>query len=430
MFYTCKPKKMAIYVNTKWLTIDQVKAETGCDVIINGGLFNPDWTACCHLKAGGKVYAADQWKYFGFGWHEGKADLRLTSEYSDLDYYICCVCLIYQGKAQDLLYPAEMGGLRPRTFIGTYPDGRVIFYASSDRHTPEGLRSLCQQMGLYGAIMLDGGGSTQGICPVAAYRQSRKVHNFICAWLEDDAVTPADPCPYKEPTVLISRWSYTREGAKWVQWHLNANGYKPALAVDGIIGGKTHAAIMAFQTDHGLKADGIVGNLTRARLKAFHPPDEAEPDDGAPLTEADIIKPNYRWNGTLLKRAGTNYIILHHAAATCTAEDTHVYHRDSKGWIGIGYNFFVDKQGRIYEGRPIDKVGAHCVSYNNQSVGVCFSGNFETEQMNEAQIVAGRKLVKYLKTYYPNAAVKQHKDLAATACAGRYFPFNEIAGGG
>lgn len=420
MNYTCKPEKVAIYVNSSFKTIDQIQAETKCDIIINGGLFNSDWTACCHLKADGKVIAADQWTYFGYGWHSGKADLRLTSQYSDLDNYICCVCLVRNGQAETLLYPAAMGGARPRTAIGVYPDGRIWFYAASEPITPESLRSRCVGMGLDSALMLDGGGSTQGICPSSSFRQSRKCHNYICAWLKN-AVTPTNPCPYQEPTTLQSRWSYTREGARWVQWHLNYHGAK--LSVDGIIGGKTHAAIMAFQSDHKLSADGIVGSLTRAAMKQYA--HEAEPDE--PI---NIIQPNYVWNGTPLKRINTRYIILHHAAADCTAMQTHLYHRDTKGWIGIGYNFFVAKDGGIYAGRPIDTTGAHCAGYNNMSVGICFAGNFEQEQMSEAQKKAGRKLVKYVKSFYPSVAVKRHKDLGATACPGKYFPFDEIAGGG
>ena len=414
MIYTCKPEKVSIYVNSSFKTIDQIKAETGADIIINGGLFNSNWTACCHLKAEGKIYAADQWTYYGYGWHKDKADLRLTSQYSDLDNYICCVCLVRNGKAEKLSYPAEMGGARPRTAIGIYPDGRILFYAASETLTPESLQSRFIGMGLDSALMLDGGGSTQGISPSGAYRQSRKCHNYICAWVKATATTP---CPYKEPLTLQSRWSYTREGARWVQWHLNYHGAK--LAVDGIIGGKTHAAIMAFQSDHKLGADGIVGSLTRAAMKQYA--HEAEPD-----TPINIIQPNYVWNGTPVKRSSTQYIILHHAAANCTAMQTHIFHRDTKGWIGIGYNFFVSKDGKIYAGRPIDTTGAHCVNYNNKSVGVCFEGNFEQEQMCEAQKEAGRKLVKYIKSYYPSAVIKQHKDLAATACAGKYFPFNEI----
>ena|SRR3989338_2999917 len=40
-------------------------------------------------------------------------------------------------------------------------------------------------------------------------------------------------------------------------------------AIDGKIGAKTKEAIMAFQTDHGLKVDGKVGAMTWSKLKEY-----------------------------------------------------------------------------------------------------------------------------------------------------------------
>lgn len=409
MIYAAKPVRMAIYVAKGNKTMDEIKAETDCDIIINGGLFElkrPS-VAYCHLKAAGKVYAKASWTAFGYGWHDDKADIRLTASYDDLDNYICCDCLVKDGHKETLNVTPDRTGKRPRTAIGLYPDGRVWFYADPTPRTPESMQAFCMSLGLDSAVMLDGGSSTQGISPSGAYRQARKCHNYILAWLSS---SPANPCPYAEPDVLISRWSYYAEGARWVQWHLNYHGAQ--LAVDGIIGGKTHAAIVTFQLKNGLTPDGIVGPLTRDKLRVK-------------LTEPktiEIVKPDYVWGSALVTRAATNYIVLHHAAANCTPMQTHIFHRDTKGWAGIGYNFFVAKDGTIYEGRPIDKVGAHCSGYNSQSVGVCFEGNFETEEMPFVQKEAGKELLKYLRSYYPNAQLRRHSELDATACPGKNFP--------
>lgn len=143
-----------------------------------------------------------------------------------------------------------------------------------------------------------------------------------------------------------------------------------------------------------------------------------------------IIETTYRWGGTLVKRQSTTRIILHHAAAkTCTAQQIHSWHL-ANGWAGIGYHFFVRKDGSIYRGRPEDVLGAHAGSNNYDSIGVCFEGNFMSEQMPAVQRQAGAELVAYLKQKYGIRKVQKHSDVNATGCPGTHFSFDAIAYGG
>nr|UVX90172.1 MAG: N-acetylmuramoyl-L-alanine amidase [Bacteriophage sp.] len=138
----------------------------------------------------------------------------------------------------------------------------------------------------------------------------------------------------------------------------------------------------------------------------------------------------YKWNGTLSKRRSTSRIILHHAAASkCSAQQIHSWHL-ANGWVGIGYHFLVRKDGSVYRGRPEDTVGAHAGNNNYDSIGICFEGNFDREQMNEVQRTAGAELVAYLKDKYGITTVQKHSDVNATGCPGTHFPFASIAGRG
>ena len=130
-----------------------------------------------------------------------------------------------------------------------------------------------------------------------------------------------------------------------------------------------------------------------------------------------IIETTYKWAGTLARRSATRRIILHHAAAvTCTPQQVHQWHL-ANGWSGIGYHFFVRKDGSVYRGRPEDTVGAHAGNNNYDSIGVCFEGSFDREEMPAAQKQAGMELVAYLKQKYGISTVQRRSETVRLAQA-------------
>jgi hypothetical protein len=78
----------------------------------------------------------------------------------------------------------------------------------------------------------------------------------------------------------------------------------------------------------------------------------------------------------------------------------------SKGWGDIGYNFLVDRAGRVYLGRLHSwaAIGAHARDNNTANIGVCFiGGNADVTAAGKASILwlyqeanrlAGRSLAK------------------------------------
>lgn len=74
----------------------------------------------------------------------------------------------------------------------------------------------------------------------------------------DDTWKAAPPAP------PVLQQGMTGAAVSALQTALNTHGYH--LAVDGVFGPATRAAVMSFQKQHGLAADGIAGPLTWAKL--------------------------------------------------------------------------------------------------------------------------------------------------------------------
>ena len=141
----------------------------------------------------------------------------------------------------------------------------------------------------------------------------------------------------------------------------------------------------------------------------------------------NIIQTDLKWNGNLSNRSRTDYIALHHAEASkCTVEDVHRWHRDGNGWSGIGYHFFVRKDGTIYEGRPLNTMGAHVSGKNNCSIGICAEGNYMSETMPVEQKKAICELLVSLKLLYPSAKIVGHGEIGDSNCPGNNFPLADI----
>lgn len=137
----------------------------------------------------------------------------------------------------------------------------------------------------------------------------------------------------------------------------------------------------------------------------------------------EIKETNLNFSSLTPRSKVLEYIVIHHTASTAkeTVEQIHNFHINNNGWAGIGYHFYIRKDGTIYRGRPEKYVGAHCENYNSVSLGICLEGNFEIEKPTEKQIQSVTDLVKYLRKKYGNFKLVGHKDLNATACPGQYL---------
>jgi len=124
------------------------------------------------------------------------------------------------------------------------------------------------------------------------------------------------------------------------------------------------------------------------------------------------------------------YLLIHHTGGSDaqplldtsnqTLEIVDAYHK-SKGCDGIGYNWFIEKDGKLRKGRDETKTGAHTIGYNDKSIGICLAGNFDATMPTNEQIATLAKLLKEKMTQYSitKENIIPHRKFANKTCYGK-----------
>lgn len=122
-------------------------------------------------------------------------------------------------------------------------------------------------------------------------------------------------------------------------------------------------------------------------------------------------------------------LVVHHIEAdNASVNDIHSWHK-SNDWAGIGYHYYIRKDGSIYKGRPDSAMGSHCKGFNKNSLGISFEGNYDNNiSMPVEQLNAWFELRDYLFNCYGSMPVYGHKEVGDSACPGAYFPLDTIKG--
>lgn len=140
----------------------------------------------------------------------------------------------------------------------------------------------------------------------------------------------------------------------------------------------------------------------------------------------NIIETKYKSIKGLVERKETTHIILHCSATpenkNYTVEQIHQMHL-KREFTCIGYNFYIDLNGDIYEGRGEKYQGAHCTNHNSKSIGICYCGGCDKDMKAKDTRTDNQKeslfeLVEYLlKKYHLTINdVHCHNEYAAKAC--------------
>ena len=104
----------------------------------------------------------------------------------------------------------------------------------------------------------------------------------------------------------------------------------------------------------------------------------------------------------------------------------------TRGWKGIGYHYYVTRDGQLHLGRREEEIGAHARRYNAHSIGVCYEGGLDekgrpADTRTPAQRAALIALLRSLKVDYPNAEIVGHCELEGVHKACPVSPVKNIA---
>ncbi|MEJ7636222.1 SpoIID/LytB domain-containing protein [Aeromicrobium sp.] len=142
----------------------------------------------------------------------------------------------------------------------------------------------------------------------------------------------------------------------------------------------------------------------------------------------------------------TRGAVIHHTAGNNTytksqsasiVKATQAYHKRSRGWCDIGYNFLVDKYGQIFEGRaggttkPVRAAHSGNGTVNEETMGVSLMGTFASTTPSAAMKTAVVNLVAWRFDNYGIAGkgtysiggitlnrIAGHRNVVSTECPG------------
>lgn len=161
-----------------------------------------------------------------------------------------------------------------------------------------------------------------------------------------------------------------------------------------------------------------------------------------------------QWGGTLnltntapRSQTTVSHLIVHHSAGHNTSLDFaavvrsyYLLHTQTNGWSDIGYNWLIDRNGVLYQGRAFnfngspDVIGAHMGGGNSFTMGVCLIGDFTNVQPTEVALTQLRNVlawkaheraidvrVRRTHTLGNLHTISGHRDGSATQCPGNAF---------
>ena len=115
-----------------------------------------------------------------------------------------------------------------------------------------------------------------------------------------------------------------------------------------------------------------------------------------------------------------NLIVIHCSATRCNQRYTVSQLRNDHNARfhnkGIGYHYYIERDGQLHQTRDEAEIGMHALHYNAHSIGICYEGGLDekgtpADTRTPAQRATLLSLLRSLKSAYPAATIMGHREL-------------------
>ena len=264
-------------------------------------------------------------------------------------------------------------------------------------------------------------------------------------------------------SALLIRAHDRRTGAwsEWFELHEDQHGPDPQAPETHTARRGTDTVIVSESDAVEVRVETLDDELPDDLYLELIDPGESPADasvDVLPLGSAVASTPDFtvrtraQWGAdeTIRDQSPPSYgsvrgAFVHHTAGSnsYTASDVpgiiraiYTYHVRGRGWRDIGYNFLVDRFGRVWEGRyggtTAAVIGAHTAGYNSYSSGMSVLGTYTSNEPEGAVLTALHQLIAwklgihgvnvYGRVAYPGRrtlpTIAGHRDGGSTECPG------------
>lgn len=239
---------------------------------------------------------------------------------------------------------------------------------------------------------------------------------------------------FDAPSATALELATSADGTTWSAWQAPVVHHVEQESVAGFVG---QLELPAGAVARYYRIRGVATFL-RMEEMVFRQSEHIESGDEEPVRAGPITTPGLLSRAEWGARAATcssslgtiTRMAIHHTESPTVDKlspqarlrQIQSYHMDVKGWCDIGYHYLVSRDGRVWQGRPVAKLGTHAGGANTGNVGVAVIGSHDTTPVTDVQVTAIADLIAAVSRetgiQINRTTIKGHREYKDTSCPG------------